>query len=116
MVAATETQPRIFDLFGRSIRIPVAAMLVVFADAGFDILQFFVGTLDCDALTCGFVGFRIPERGRNGQFATELRDRAVDRNTPHDGDFDVLLGLPFQIEQNFESALCLTLITLPSIR
>ena len=36
-------------------------MLVVFADVGFDILQFFVGTLDCDALACVFVGFRIPE-------------------------------------------------------
>ena len=106
MVAVAETQPRIFDLFGRDIRIPVADTLVVFADVGFDIFQLFVDALGRDALARGLVSFRIPECGRYGQLATELRDRTVDRDTPHDGGFAVLLGLSFQIEQDFESASC----------
>ena len=52
------------------------------------------------------MGFRIPEYGRNGELATELRNRAVDRDTPYIGDFAILRGLTFQIEQDFESAFC----------
>ena len=46
----------------------------------------------------------IPEDGTNGEFAAELRHRAVDRNTAHDGNLPRFLGLPFYIEKDFECA------------
>ena len=78
----------------------------MFTDVSFDIFQLFVDALGHDALACGFIGLRIPECRGYGHLATELRDRTVDRDTPHDGGFAVLLGLSFQIEQDFESASC----------
>lgn len=81
-------------------------MLILLADIGFDVLQSFIDALGFDTLAGRFVGFRIPQFRGDGQFATELRNRTVDGDTAHDGNFTGFLGLTFQIEQDFEGAAC----------
>ena len=100
----THTEEGIADFFGRNIRITVAEALVLLADIGFDILQLLVDALRFEASACGFVRFGIPERRTNREFAAELRHRAVDRDTPHNGNLTRFFGLPFHIEKDFESA------------
>ena len=106
LISVSESQPGIPDLLGRDVRIPVADTLVLLADVGLDVLQFLVDPLGYDALTRCFVGFGVPQFGRDRHFATELRDGSVDGDASHDGCFAVLFGLSFQIEQNLESASC----------
>ena len=55
-------------------------------DIGLDIFQFLVDALRFEAFAGGFVRLGIPKRRTNGEFATELRHRAVDRNAAHDGN------------------------------
>ena len=97
------TEEGIADFFGRDIRIPVAETLVLLADIGFDIFQLFIDALGFEALTGSLVRLGIPEGRTNGEFAAELRHRAVDRNTAHNGNLTRFLGLPFYIEKDFES-------------
>ena len=100
----THSQKGVANLFGRDIRITVAETLVLLADIGFDVLQLFVDALRFEASACGFVRFGIPERRTNRELAAELRHRAVDRNTAHNGNLTRFLGLPFHVEKDFESA------------
>ena len=80
--------------------------MVLLADIGLDVLQLFIETLSFEALTGSLVRLGIPKGRTDGEFAAELRHRAVDRDTPYIGDFAILRGLTFQIEQDFESAFC----------
>ena len=73
-------------------------------DIGLDIFQFLVDALRFEAFAGGFVRLGIPKRRTNGEFATELRHRTVDRDTTHDGNLTRFFGLPFHIEKDFESA------------
>ena len=98
------SQKGVANLFGRNVRIPVAETLVLLADIGLDIFQFFIETLSFEALTGSLVRLGIPEGRTNGEFAAELRHRAVDRNTAHNGNLTRFLGLPFYIEKDFERA------------
>ena len=100
----THTEEGVANLFGRDIRITVAEALVLLADIGLDIFQLLVDALRFEALTCRLVRFGIPERRTNGEFAAELRHRAVDGDTAHNGNLTRFLGLPFHIEKDFESA------------
>ena len=75
------TEEGIADFFGRDIRIPVAETLVLLADIGLDIFQLFIDALGFEALTGSLIRFGIPEGRTDGEFAAELRYRAVDRNT-----------------------------------
>ena len=79
-------------------------MLILFADIGLDIFQFLVDALRFEAFAGGLIGFGIPERRTNGEFAAELRHCTIDRNTAHNGNLTRFLGLPFYIEKDFESA------------
>ena len=97
------TEEGVADFFSRNIRVTVAKALVLFADIGFDILQRLVDALRFEASACRLVRFGIPERRANGEFAAELRHRAVDRDTPHNGNLTRFFGLPFHIEKDFES-------------
>ena len=81
----THTEEGVADFFGRNIRIPVAETLVLLADIGLDIFQFFIETLSFEALTGSLVRLGIPKGGANGEFAAELRHRTVDRNTAMTG-------------------------------
>ena len=74
------------------------------ADIGLDVFQLLVDTLGFEAFPGGFVCFGIPKRGPNGEFAAELRHRAVDGDTAHDGNLTVFFRLPFHIEKDFERA------------
>jgi hypothetical protein len=76
----------------------------LFADIGFDVLQLFIEALGFEALTGSLVRLGIPKGGANGEFTAELRYRAVDRNTTHDGNLTRFLRLPFHIEKDFERA------------
>ena len=71
------TQESFADLFGRDIQIPVAETLALLTDIGLDIFQLLVDALRFEAFAGGFVGFGIPERGANGEFAAELRHRTI---------------------------------------
>ena len=100
----THTQEGVADLFGRNVRIPVAETLVLLADIGLDIFQFFIETLSFEALTGSLVRLGIPKSRTDGEFAAELRHRAVDGDTAHDGNLTVFFRLPFHIEKDFERA------------
>ena len=63
-----------------------------------------VDALGFEAFAGCFICLGIPKRRTNGEFAAELRHRAVDRNTAHNGNLTRFLGLPFYIEKDFESA------------
>ena len=78
--------------------------MVLLADIGLDVLQLFIETLSFEALTGSLVRLGIPKGGANGEFAAELRHRAVDGDTAHNGNLTRFLGLPFHIEKDFESA------------
>ena len=78
--------------------------LILFADIGFDVLQLFIEALGFEAFTCRLVCFGVPKGRTNGEFTAELRYRAVDRNTTHNGNLTRFLGLPFHVEKDFESA------------
>ena len=65
LIAVPETQPCVLYFLGSDIRIPVADTLVLLSDIGLDILQLLVDALGHDAFTCGFVGFGIPQLGRD---------------------------------------------------
>jgi len=82
----------------------VAETLVLLADIGLDVLQLFIETLGFKTSAGGFVGFGIPKAGTNGEFAAELRHRAIDGDTAHNGNLTVFFRLPFYIEKDFESA------------
>ena len=98
------TEEGVANLFGRDIRITVAETLVLLADIGLDVLQLFIETLGFKTSAGGFVGFGIPKAGTNGEFAAELRHRAIDGDTAHNGNLTVFFRLPFYIEKDFESA------------
>ena len=98
------TEEGVANLFGRDIRITVAEPLILFADIGFDVLQLFIEALGFEAFTCRLVCFGVSEGRTNGEFTAELRYRAVDRNTTHNGNLTRFFGLPFHIEKDFESA------------
>ena len=98
------TQKGVTDFFGRNIRITVAEPLVLLADIGLDIFQFFIETLSFEALTGSLVRLGIPKGGANGEFAAELRHRTINRDTTHDGNLTMFFRLPFHIEKDFESA------------
>ena len=100
----THTEDGVADLFGRNIRITVAEALVLLADIGFDIFQFFIETLRFEALTGSLVRLGIPKAGANGEFAAELRHRTINRDTTHDGNLTMFFRLPFHVEKDFESA------------
>ena len=100
----THTEESVADFFGRNIRIPVAETLVLLADIGLDIFQFFIETLSFEALTGSLVRLGIPKGGANGEFAAELRHRTINRDTTHDGNLTMFFRLPFHIEKDFESA------------
>ena len=100
----THTQEGIADFFGRNIRITVAEPLVLLADIGLDIFQFFIETLSFEALTGSLVRLGIPKGGANGEFAAELRHRTINRDTTHDGNLTMFFRLPFHVEKDFESA------------
>jgi len=100
----THTEEGVANLFGRDIRITVAEPLILFADIGFDVLQLFIEALGFEAFTCRLVCFGVSEGRTNGEFTAELRYRAVDRNTTHNGNLTRFLGLPFHVEKDFESA------------
>ena len=51
-------------------------------DIGLDIFQLLVDALRFETFAGGFVGFGIPGGRTNGEFATELRHRAVDGYGP----------------------------------
>ena len=82
LITIPESQPGIPDLLGRDVRIPVADTLVLFANVGLDILQFFVDPLGYNAFAYDFVGFGAPQLRGDRHFATELRDGSVDGDTP----------------------------------
>ena len=69
-----------------------------------EVLQLFIETLGFKTSAGGFVGFGIPKAGTNGEFAAELRHRAIDGDTAHNGNLTVFFRLPFYIEKDFESA------------
>lgn len=71
------TQESFADLFGRDIQIPVAETLALLTDIGLDIFQLLVDALRFETFAGSLVGFGIPERGTNGEFATELRHRTI---------------------------------------
>ena len=73
-------------------------------DIGLDIFQFLVDALRFEAFAGGFVRLGIPKRRTNGEFAAELRHRAVDCNTAHDGNLTMFFRLPFYVEKDFERA------------
>ena len=98
------TEEGVADFFGRNIRITVAEPLVLLADIGLDIFQFFIETLSFEALTGSLVRLGIPKGGANGEFAAELRHRTINRDTAHNGNLTRFFGLPFHIEKDFESA------------
>ena len=98
------SQKGVANLFGRNVRIPVAETLVLLADIGLDIFQFFIETLSFEALTGSLVRLGIPKGRTDGEFAAELRHRTVDGNTAHNGNLTRFLGLPFHVEKDFESA------------
>ena len=98
------TEEGVADFFGRNIRITVAEPLVLLADIGLDIFQFFIETLSFEALTGSLVRLGIPKGGANGEFAAELRHRTINRDTTHDGNLTMFFRLPFHIEKDFESA------------
>ena len=98
------TEEGVADFFGRNIRITVAEPLVLLADIGLDIFQFFIETLSFEALTGSLVRLGIPKGGANGEFAAELRHRTINRDTTHDGNLTVFFRLPFHVEKDFESA------------
>ena len=98
------TEEGVADFFGRNIRITVAEPLVLLADIGLDIFQFFIETLSFKTSAGGFVGFGIPKGGANGEFAAELRHRTINRDTTHDGNLTMFFRLPFHVEKDFESA------------
>jgi len=78
--------------------------LILLTDIGLDILQLLVDAPGLETLARGLVGFGIPQGDRYREFATELRHRAVDGDTTHDGNLPRFLGQPFHIEKDFESA------------
>ena len=98
------SQKGVANLFGRNVRIPVAETLVLLADIGLDIFQFFIETLSFEALTGSLVRLGIPKGGANGEFAAELRHRTINRDTTHDGNLTMFFRLPFHVEKDFESA------------
>ena len=98
------TEEGVADFFGRNIRITVAEPLVLLADIGLDIFQFFIETLSFEALTGSLVRLGIPKGGANGEFAAELRHRTINRDTTHDGNLTMFFRLPFHVEKDFESA------------
>ena len=104
MAVIAHTEKSVADSFGRDIRIPVAETLILLADIGLDIFQFFIETLSFEALTGSLVRLGIPKRGPNGEFAAELRHRTVDCDAAHNGNLTRFLGLPLHIEKDFESA------------
>ena len=101
---AAHAEPRVFNFFSGYIAVPIADALVLLADVGFDVLQFLVDALRFDALARSLVRLGVPEGRSDGQFATELGNGSVDGNAAHHRDFAVFLGLPFQVEKDFESA------------
>ena len=98
------SQKGVANLFGRNVRIPVAETLILLADIGLDIFQFFIETLSFEALTGSLVRLGIPKGRTDGEFAAELRHRTVDGNTAHNGNLTRFLGLPFHVEKDFERA------------
>ena len=63
-----------------------------------------VDALGFEAFAGCFICLGIPKRRTNGEFAAELRHRAVDGDTAHNGNLTRFLGLPFHIEKDFERA------------
>ena len=51
-----------------------------------EVLQLFIETLGFETPTGSFFSLGIPEGGTNGEFVAELRHRAVDGDTTHDGN------------------------------
>ena len=98
------TEKSVADSFCRDIRIPVAETLVLLADIGLDVFQLLVETLGFETFTGSLVRLGIPKGRTDGEFAAELRHRAVDRDTTHNGNLTRFLGLPFHVEKDFESA------------
>ena len=63
-----------------------------------------VDALGFEAFAGCFICLGIPKRRTNGEFAAELRHRAVDGDTAHNGNLTRFLRLPFYVEKDFESA------------
>ena len=63
-----------------------------------------VDALGFEAFAGCFICLGIPKRRTNGEFAAELRHRAVDCNTAHDGNLTMFFRLPFYVEKDFERA------------
>ena len=63
-----------------------------------------VDALGFEAFAGCFICLGIPKRRTNGEFAAELRHRAIDGDTAHNGNLTVFFRLPFYIEKDFESA------------
>ena len=80
--SSRQSSKGIANLFGSDIRVPVAKTLVLLADIGLDIFQLLVDALRFETFAGGLVGFGIPGGRTNGEFATELRHRAVDGYGP----------------------------------
>ena len=80
------TQKGVANLFGRNIQITFAETLIQLTDIGFDVFQLFIETLGFETPTGSFFSLGIPEGGTNGEFVAELRHRAVDGDTTHDGN------------------------------
>ena len=59
------TEEGVADFFGRNIRITVAETLVLLADIGFDIFQFFVDALGFETFAGSLVSLGVPERRTN---------------------------------------------------
>ena len=60
--------------------------MIQLPDIGLDVFQLFIETLGFETPTGSFFSLGIPEGGTNGEFVAELRHRAVDGDTTHDGN------------------------------
>ena len=87
-------------------RLTVGTPLVVPDDLRFDVVKREIGCDGFLALAFRPVAPHIPQLPRDGALAAELRHRAVDCYTPHDGGDTVFLLAAVHIEQHLECASC----------
>lgn len=101
-----KAQIGVFDLFRRNIVICGGNFIVLLDDERLCLVEAFVDPLRRHAFACGLTSLGVPQLRINPHLATELRNRAVYGNAPHDRNFTVFLVLPLQVEEDFECTAC----------
>ena len=89
---------------GRNVGVAVGDALVMPLDLSADMLQLTVDRLRLVAFACGFVGFGIPQGGRQGETAVDERASTVHRQTGVNRNTPLFHALFVHIEQDFECA------------